>query len=203
MRHAYPRHSHDYYVLCVIEEGVQSFTHQGSKHITPPGGVILINPGAVHTGEAADAQGFRMCSIYPTTAHMQRALCELTGRHQGLPFFADVQVNQPETATDLLALHSALREAASTLECEERFLWTLAALIKRYADKAYSENRLGIRPKQYAKPDNLSTNISVKVSLQQLCDQVAFNLLPASFPCRSRMPPMPIWKASAFTPGQP
>ena len=48
VRHAYPRHSHDYYVLCVIEAGVQSFTHAGAKHTTPPGGVILLNPA--HAG---------------------------------------------------------------------------------------------------------------------------------------------------------
>ena len=54
VRHAYPRHSHDYYVICLIERGHQSFTHKGTKHCTSGGGVILINPGAVHTGEAAD-----------------------------------------------------------------------------------------------------------------------------------------------------
>ena len=176
VRHAYPRHSHDYYVLCVIEEGMQSFTHQGSKHITHPGGVILINPGAVHTGEAADSQGFRMCSIYPTTAHMQRALHELTGRQQGLPFFGEVQVNQPEIAVDLLALHSALREEAGTLECEERFLWTLAQLIKRYADKPYSENRLGKETQAVCKTRQfIHEHFCEGISLQQLADQVAFN----------------------------
>ena len=45
--HAFPRHSHDYYVICLIKRGLQSFTHKGTKHFTPPGGVIFINPGAV------------------------------------------------------------------------------------------------------------------------------------------------------------
>ena len=87
VHHAYPRHSHDYYVVCVIERGRQTFTHQNEKHSTPPGGVILINPDAVHTGEAADEHGFQMRSIYPTLAHMQTAAYELTGRSQGLPVF--------------------------------------------------------------------------------------------------------------------
>src|SRR5215211_1012275 len=87
VRHAYPRHSHDYYVISLIESGRQSFTHIGTKHRTPPGGVILINPGAVHTGEAVDMQGFQMRSLYPTVAHMQLAMFELTGRRQDLPFF--------------------------------------------------------------------------------------------------------------------
>ena len=42
VQHAYARHSHDYYVICVIEQGRQSFTHKGCKQYTPPGGVILM-----------------------------------------------------------------------------------------------------------------------------------------------------------------
>ena len=72
--HAYPRHSHDYYVICVIERGHQTFTYRGAKHHTPPGGVILLNPGAAHTGEPADRHGFQMRSLYPTTAHMETAV---------------------------------------------------------------------------------------------------------------------------------
>ena len=49
VEHAFPRHSHDYYVISVVRSGLQSFTHKGAKHFTPLGGTILINPGAVHT----------------------------------------------------------------------------------------------------------------------------------------------------------
>src|SRR5215211_5449802 len=78
IRHAYPRHSHDYYVICLIERGRQSFLHQGTNYATPPGGVILINPGAVHTGEAADERGFEMLSLYPTISQMETIASELT-----------------------------------------------------------------------------------------------------------------------------
>src|SRR6266498_3422559 len=92
IEHAYPRHSHDYYVICLIERGRQSFMHAGTQHVTPAGGVILINPGAVHTGEAVDGQGFEMLSLYPTTAEMEMAASQLMGR-QRLPFFKDVRVD--------------------------------------------------------------------------------------------------------------
>ena len=121
VHHAYPRHSHDYYVICVIERGLQSFTHRGTKHITPPGGLILLNPGAVHTGEPAAEQGFQMRSLYPTTAHMQTAVFELTGRHQALPFFKEVRVDHRWAMDSVLALHKALAEGASMLEYESRF----------------------------------------------------------------------------------
>jgi AraC-like DNA-binding protein len=143
VQHAYPRHSHDYYVICLIEKGFQSFTHQGATHFTPPGGVILINPGAAHTGEAADEHGFQMRSLYPTLAHMQMAAFELTGRHQGLPFFKEVRVDQRWAQASLLALHRALTRGASSLECESRFTWTLAQLIRQYADLRFGEQLLG------------------------------------------------------------
>ena len=89
VQHAYPRHSHDYYVISLIARGRQSFTHQGTKHRTPPGGLILINPEAVHTGEAADTHGFELRAIYPSLSVMETAVYELTGRRT-LPFFKQV-----------------------------------------------------------------------------------------------------------------
>ncbi len=141
--HAFPRHSHDYYVICLVERGFQSFTHQGTKHFTPPGGVIVINPGAVHTGEAADEQGFEMLCLYPTVSHMQTALEELTGTHQATPFFSDVRIDHPWVADGIRALHQALSQDVSALECETRFTWTLAQLVKRYADIHPAEPKVG------------------------------------------------------------
>jgi AraC-like DNA-binding protein len=143
VRHAYPRHSHDYYVICLIERGRQSFTHQGTKYFTPPGGVILINPGAVHTGEPADAAGFQMRALYPTTAHMQAAAYELTGRQQNLPYFNVVRSDQRAVRASIAGLHRALAQQAGALEVESRFVWTLAQLVRQFADTRLSEQRLG------------------------------------------------------------
>lgn len=143
IQHAYPRHSHDYYVICLIERGHQSFTHKGEKHLTPAGGIILINPGAVHTGEAVDECGFEMRSLYPTISHMERAVVELTGHHQALPFFNNVRVDDSSARSWILTLHKCLSSEPSGLVCESIFLWTLANLIKRYADATTNEQRIG------------------------------------------------------------
>ena len=147
VQHAYPHHSHDYYVVSLIEKGRQSFTHKGTKYLTPPGGVILINPEAAHTGEAADPQGFEMRAFYPTMALMESVATELTGRHQGLPFFKEVRVNDRWAANSLLSLHKAITQETDPLECESRVLWNLAQFIKRYADTRFTELPLG-REKQ-------------------------------------------------------
>lgn len=142
VQHAYPRHSHDYYVISLIARGRQSFTHQGTKLSTPPGGLILINPGAVHTGEAADTQGFELRALYPSISLMETAVYELTGR-RALPYFREVRVDHRWATNNVLSLHKAILDGAGLLECESRILWTMAQLIRRYADIGSMEGHLG------------------------------------------------------------
>ena len=175
IQHAYPRHSHDYYVISLIERGRQSFTHNGTKHFTPPGGLILINPGAVHTGEAVDKQGFELRSLYPSISHMQLALYELTGHHQALPFFKDVRVDDRWAMNSVLSLHKAMMQGASTLECESRFISTLAQLIKRYADFS-AEQKLGNEKKAIRQARRyIDEYFAQGVSLNQLAQHVALS----------------------------
>src|SRR6266498_3047043 len=133
VQHAYPRHSHDYYVISLIHQGRQSFTHKGTKYTTPPGGVILINPGAVHTGEPADRDGFELRSLYPTISHMSMAMHELTGNDRSTPIFAEVRVDDARLSKSLLSLHKALIQEPTPMEAESRFLWVLTQLIRQYA----------------------------------------------------------------------
>jgi AraC-like DNA-binding protein len=142
VQHAYPRHSHDYYVISLIERGRQSFTHKSTKYRTPPGGLILINPDVVHTGEAADTLGFELRALYPSLSLMETAAYELTGR-RALPYFKEVLVDHRWAANSVSSLHQAILEGAGTLESESRILWMMTQLIKRYADLGSSEGHLG------------------------------------------------------------
>ncbi len=176
VHYAYPRHSHDYYVISLIEGGWQSFTHKGSKYNTPPGGVILINPETVHTGETVDEQGFELRSIYPTVSHMQMAAFELTGRNQSTPFFADVRVDHPWVSRSILSLHKSLLQDSSTLEGESQFLWLLAQLIKRYADAPITEQRLGNENKAIQKARRyIEDHFAHGISLDTLSRHVALS----------------------------
>jgi AraC-like DNA-binding protein len=192
VQHAYPRHSHDYYVICLIERGRQSFTHKGTKFLTPPGGVIFINPGAVHTGEAVDEGGFEMRSLYPRTSHMEMAAFELTGRHQALPFFNEVRVDHPWAMKSVLSLHKAMSEGESTLECESRFVWTLAQLIQRYADVPLTEGQPGKEKKAIEQARTyLDEHFAQGVSLNELAQHVALSpyYLLRVFRAEAGMPP--------------
>lgn len=174
--HIFPRHSHDYYVICLIEYGVQTFTHESQKQFTPPGGLILINPGEVHTGEAAEKSGFEMRSIYATVSQVQAAALKLTGRHQELPLFTHVRVDDKTARKNILGLFAAAEQGASILECESRLTSTLAHLIKYYANRQASEVRLGkeLKAVQQAR-SYIDERFSQGISLTQLAEYVSFS----------------------------
>jgi len=176
IEHAYPRHSHDYYVISLISQGYQSFTHNKVRHITPPGGIILINPGEVHTGEAADRSGFELRSIYPTADHMELAAFELTGRHQHRPYFREVRVDNPSIRNSILFLHKAMLEDINALEYESRFIWTLAQLIKHCAELSHPEQRIW-KEKKAIKQARLyiEEHFSRGVSLHELAQHVGLS----------------------------
>ena len=192
VQHAYPRHSHDYYVICLIEKGRQSFNHKGTQYLTPAGGVILINPGAVHTGEAVDGQGFEMRSIYPTISHMQMAALELTGHRQALPFFTQVRVDDPRVMKSILSMHKAISQQENAMECETKFVWTLAQLIKRYADFPSTEQKPGNEKKAIQKARLfIEEYFAQDVSLNLLARHVALSpyYLLRAFSAEVGMPP--------------
>jgi AraC-like DNA-binding protein len=84
-----------------------------------------------------------MRAIYPTTTHMEMAVFELTGHHRALPFFNNVRVGHSWAMSSVLSLHRSMSQGASTLERESRFIWTLAQLIKRYADISTTVQKAG------------------------------------------------------------
>lgn len=192
IQHSYARHTHDYYVLCVIEQGYQSFTHQGSKQRTPPGGLILINPDEVHTGEAADGDGFQMRSLYPTASHLQTAIRELTGRDQALPFFKQVRVDEAWASATLVAAHKALAQPESALAAESCFLWALVQLVKHYTEQRVSEPRLGREREAIQRARRyIDECFDQGISLTQLAEQVALSpyYLLRAFRAEVGMPP--------------
>lgn len=85
-KHTYPVYMHNYYVIGLIEKGLQSFSFRGSKYKTPQGGLILLNPGDAHTGEPANNLGFEYRAIYLNMEHMREAVVELTGCCNKNPF---------------------------------------------------------------------------------------------------------------------
>jgi AraC-like DNA-binding protein len=64
VRHRYPAHIHDSWVVACVDRGAASFELDGTLHTAPSGSVFVIPPGIVHTGEPATDGGYTYRVLY-------------------------------------------------------------------------------------------------------------------------------------------
>lgn len=172
---AYPRHSHGYYVVAVVDSGIQSFTLEGTRYFTPADGIILLNPGEVHTGEPADERGFVYRAIYPTVEHMQRIAAEFGGGSYA-PIFAVPRIDDLQMTGRIRALFATLREDFPSLEGETRFLLTLLELMKRFGGLKSNTRKSGCESEAVQKVRAyIEDNYAQPITLSQLAEHVNFS----------------------------
>lgn len=174
--HAFARHWHDYYVIGLVEDGMQRFWCRRDTFITPRGGLILLNPGEAHTGEVAqDAAGFRYRALYPTLAHFAPLMAEL-GRPGQPPSFPAVRIDDAELATMVRQLHTALAEPAPPIEHETHYLALLATLTTRFGAERLQLPRAGPEPPVVAQAQAyLHAHATESVSLAALAQAVGMS----------------------------
>lgn len=149
--HSFARHWHDYYVVGLVAAGAQTFWCRRATYLTPPGGIILLNPGEAHTGEVATgAGGFTYHALYPTAAHIAPLMAEL-GRPDELPSFPAARIDDAALAADLWRLHRTRADGALPLARETSWLTVLAALITRYGGERLALPAVGHEPRAVAR----------------------------------------------------
>jgi AraC-like DNA-binding protein len=131
--HRYPRHSHDHFVVGLVESGAQSYTYRGANHITPAGHMFVVNPDEVHTGEAANSSGYvyrTLCLGEPVVAELTRDLyASAKARYLKGAVFGD-----PNLARALTSLHTNLADGAPGADLEGLLFEAVALLFDRYGD---------------------------------------------------------------------
>lgn len=190
--HTFAPHTHEGYVIGVIEQGAEQFTYRRSQHVASVGSIVFINPGEMHTGSSAAEHGWTYRTLYPSIELLQRAASDLTGRPRDTPFFAEAVVHDPEMMREISLTHRVLEEQASALERESRLLWTLSRLILRYADdhphpRPLAKEHMGIQRVRSYLEENYSENISLE-QLAAIAHLSPFHLL-RSFRDQMSLPP--------------
>jgi hypothetical protein len=139
VRQRYSRHTHETYVIALIDRGVEEFDHQGIRMRAGPGEIILVNPDTVHTGHAGIPDGWTYRVFYPAAELVARAAAELlappgsavpTGR--GCPYFPDAVVSDPVCSRLLGAAHLAAAES-DELAASSMLHAAVATLLTRHA----------------------------------------------------------------------
>jgi AraC-like DNA-binding protein len=101
VRHAFGRHSHDSFVLGVLESGQEDLRIGDRQHRLGRGALVLLNPGVVHNGRAADQDGWTYRVLYPDVATVRAAA------ESGPAWFGADVVDDPQAAALVVAAHRA------------------------------------------------------------------------------------------------
>ncbi len=133
--HCFAPHAHEGFAIGVVQKGATTTSYRHAHYDMPAGTIIVINPGEIHTGEAASDQGWTYRMLYPKASLLQRIASELAGQPRDVPFFPSPVIDDQALAQRLLKLHRSLEDHhLPMLERESLLRMSLVRLILGYAD---------------------------------------------------------------------
>ena len=167
--HAFTRHTHDEFGIGVIEGGAEAFDYGHARHVAPAGSVVIVNPGDVHTGQAATSVGWSYRMFYPAASLLEQAASQLTDRPRALPLFSQAVIQDDEMAQRISNLHRTLESTGDPLERESRLLTLLTGLIERYATDRPQPITVGTEDRAVGRVrEYLTAHYDQSITLEQL-----------------------------------
>jgi AraC-like DNA-binding protein len=135
IQHRFTRHFHDYFVIGLVESGVQQYFCDGKRHQTPAGSVFFVNPGETHTGEPATPDGYVYRTLNIPARMLDDASVEIdgdgvsvSGRGSGGTIFRRAVVRDGALTQALRQLHGVIAGDGGPLEIEQALYPVLAQL---------------------------------------------------------------------------
>ena len=169
--HAFAPHAHEEYALGVIEHGVQRVRFQKGTQLYPPQTIALINPGDVHTGQAAVPEGWTYRMLY-FPPEMLGTIWTGLGRTSALPYFSTPAVTDDALFARLRQAHAAFEDpATSVLEKTGQLSAVLAHLMERHADERAVLPSRGSSSAAYLVRDVLEARYAEALTLSDLAAQ--------------------------------
>jgi AraC-like DNA-binding protein len=167
--HVYPWHWHEEFQISALEEGPGTLSFRDAEYPTPPGSLLFIPPGAVHSNRHSTPGGCSYRTINLPPSLLEKAFSDLPGAAAAFARMEAV-VQDPELFELFLETHAQLEErTASQLASDSLLLRLLEKIVDRASGievpKApVRSERLAVRQvKAY-----LSEHYSENVSLEEL-----------------------------------
>jgi AraC-like DNA-binding protein len=175
--HTFSPHVHEGFAIGVVQRGITTTSYRNEHYDVPAGTIIVINPGELHTGEAASEQGWTYRMFYPRANLLQRIASDLADQPRDIPFFSSPVIYDDYLARSLLNLHLTLEEKNNSIvERESLFWWTMAQLIVRHADDSLTLPEVKIERNCVKEiRDYIEAHYADNISLQQLASLVNLN----------------------------
>jgi AraC-like DNA-binding protein len=170
-KHSFGRHTHEGLAVGAIRHGVESFSCMGRGHYAVADQIIVFNPDEVHTGEAADEEGWEFRMFYFDSELLRTAASLASGKKVNLPAFRNPVLDDPELALQICHLHAVLETEQSRMTRQELFLLTFAELARRHADVRLAEHGRGLERQAVRRVrEYLDANTRRNVALEDLSD---------------------------------
>lgn len=167
--HSFVPHTHDTYVIGVVEGGVEMFRRDKELYYATPNQVILVNPNQLHTGSAGVPEGWTYRTLYPTVTQMQQATKDIFKQNDA-PYFSKAVTSDKLLVNSVRNFHKAA-EQGTKLEQDSTFLTLLATLVSRHATKELTLRSVGVEHEAVKKVKGfLETHPSAEISLQDLAN---------------------------------
>lgn len=178
VKEPYPKHWHEEYQFCFIEDGGGELSYRGVSHNTPKISLFIVHPGEVHSNSTETGCSFR--SIYVQPDVIEAAIVDSDNSKTSLPFFPDPIVFDEEIIEDYLNLHFSKKNSDTRLEKETALIEMLAKLIDRYAQektdlKGFGKENKAVEEVRDYINDHYNENISLK-KLSELVGLSQFHL---------------------------
>ncbi|MGO4461918.1 AraC family transcriptional regulator [Streptomyces sp. M-16] len=190
VRHTFPRHAHDGYVIAAVTGGVEEIGLPSGTVRAGPGSVVLINPEVAHTARAGAPEGWAYATLYPSRDLIAEVAAEI-GSLRGTPGFTSDMVPDPEASRAITDVHRAA-EAGNALAADTLLRGVVARMLSRHAGPlpARPPRRAGAADAERAR-SVLEERMAEPPSLERLAEELGtspFALLRA-FRDRYGMPP--------------
>lgn len=170
-RFTFDRHSHPQLAIGVIESGAEGIHYRGGKVVAPAGSLLLIDSDEMHTGFAADSDGYRYRMFYFDLDLIDDVARALGVR--GSVHFGDASVADSLCFGLLQRLHHRMEVVRpdDALAEQSDVIHALSVLLHRYANGRSIEEASDAPGLNLAR-EYLSDNVGNNVSLDELA-QVA------------------------------
>ncbi|WP_052869621.1 AraC family transcriptional regulator [Streptomyces niger] len=109
VRHTFPRHSHDGFVLGAVSGGIEEVGLPEGTVRAGHGSVVMINPEVPHTARAGVDEGWTYSTLY-TSAELVAGIAAETTTLRGTPGFTQTSVMDVHTARLIHEVHRAAEE---------------------------------------------------------------------------------------------
>ncbi|MFF3546257.1 AraC family transcriptional regulator [Streptomyces platensis] len=130
VRHSFPRHAHDGYVVCAVTSGIEEVGLRQGTVRAGHGGVIMINPEVAHTARAGAPEGWTYATLYPS-CELVAEIAEETTALRGTPAFDRTTAEEPQLGRMITEIHRAA-EAGNALAADSLLRTVVARLLRRY-----------------------------------------------------------------------